>query len=301
MGALISYLYLLYPPPGALHGPIAAEKLVLVGDSAGGGLSLALHLSRSGGKVRWHGRDVAVPLPGGVALISPWVDVPRSFSETSGFAAGSEDSCGVYDYIPSTRHSAATAYAESPAWNADIRKQRAATQPYAPDRLLTHPLVSPLLAESWVGGQGQKVPVWLCVGDERLRDQGLYMGHRLYTAGIKLRAEVYTAMPHVFQAVVGHLKAADASWASMAKFVRHATGAQAAGADYWRVERIHPKTLEAKQMSESELQVGGLEFGKVREMMETIVQRYGERAEEGTGKGRDVAEAAEAAVTVATM
>jgi len=162
LDALISYLYLLYPPPGAMHEPIAAEKIVFAGDSAGGGLSLALlqlvlHLSHTGtGKVHWHGQDVSVPLPGGVALISALCDVTRSFGETSGFTEGSEDSCQAYDYLPSPRQTATRIYAESPAWNAEIRKQRRMSQLYAPDKLMTHPFVSPLFAESWVGGQGGK-------------------------------------------------------------------------------------------------------------------------------------------------
>ncbi|KAI5854945.1 Alpha/Beta hydrolase protein [Tricharina praecox] len=307
LDALISYLYLLYPPPGAMHAPIAAEKIVFSGDSAGGGLSLALlqlliHFSRTGtGKVHWYGQDVAVPLPGGVALISAWCDVPRSFGEMSGYTAGSENSCEVYDYLPLPQQTATIVYADSPAWNAEIRKQRGGTQFYAPDRLMTHPLVSPLLAESWVGGRGEMVPVWMSVGDECLRDQNLYLAHRLHTAGIKLRLEIYTAMPHVFQAMLGHLKVADMSWASMGKFVRHATGAQDAGDGYWKRERIHPKTLDVTEVPESELKVGGFEFEQVKEMLAAATRRCNELADGGGGKVKDVPGGAKAAVTMAKI
>lgn len=40
--ALASYLYLIRPPPGAKHRPVDPRRLTLAGDSAGGGLVLAL-------------------------------------------------------------------------------------------------------------------------------------------------------------------------------------------------------------------------------------------------------------------
>ena len=47
------------------HG-IAPEKVVVAGDSAGGGLALALAL---------RAREQGVPLPAGLGLISPWIDL----------------------------------------------------------------------------------------------------------------------------------------------------------------------------------------------------------------------------------
>lgn len=141
----------------------------------------------------------------------------------------------------------------------------------------------------------------MSVGDECLRDQNLYMAHRLHTAGFRLRLEVYTAMPHVFQLFLGHLKVSDKAWESMGKFVRHATGAQDAGETYWRRERMHPKTFETKEVPESELKVGGLEFEKVKEMMNAASRWFKELAEGGDGEVRDVPKGAKAAVTVAKI
>lgn len=63
-------LYLIQPPPGALHKPISPQKIVFAGDSAGGGLCItALTVLR----------DMGQPLPAGAALISPWVDLTHSF------------------------------------------------------------------------------------------------------------------------------------------------------------------------------------------------------------------------------
>lgn len=72
---LAAYLYLLesYKP----------EHIILSGDSAGGGMCLALLLIL---------RDQGIPLPAGCVLISPWVDLNHSFPSIMGDSSG--------DYIP---------------------------------------------------------------------------------------------------------------------------------------------------------------------------------------------------------
>ncbi|KAG2156229.1 hypothetical protein DEU56DRAFT_936926 [Suillus clintonianus] len=67
---LAAYLYLIQPPPGAVHKPIPASKIVLAGDSAGGALCLTMLTVL---------RDLGQPLPAGAVLISPWVDLTHSF------------------------------------------------------------------------------------------------------------------------------------------------------------------------------------------------------------------------------
>ncbi|KAL4079158.1 hypothetical protein J3A83DRAFT_4086567 [Scleroderma citrinum] len=67
---LTAYLYLIRPPAGASHQPVNPAYLVVAGDSAGGGLTLALLQVL---------RDVGLPLPAGGVLISPWCDLTHSF------------------------------------------------------------------------------------------------------------------------------------------------------------------------------------------------------------------------------
>ncbi|PLW09588.1 hypothetical protein PCASD_20257 [Puccinia coronata f. sp. avenae] len=67
---LAAYLYLIRPPENAKHRMIDPSKIVIAGDSAGGGLSLALLTLI---------RDVGLPMPAGAVLISPWVDLTHSF------------------------------------------------------------------------------------------------------------------------------------------------------------------------------------------------------------------------------
>ncbi|SGY34354.1 BQ5605_C002g01619 [Microbotryum silenes-dioicae] len=68
--ALASYIYLIRPPIGAKHKPVDPKKLVIAGDSAGGGLTLALSCLI---------RDAGLPAPAGIVLISPWCDLTHSF------------------------------------------------------------------------------------------------------------------------------------------------------------------------------------------------------------------------------
>ncbi|KAG9001387.1 hypothetical protein FRB94_004799 [Tulasnella sp. JGI-2019a] len=67
---LAAYLYLIRPPPGALHTPVDPALIIIAGDSHGGNLSLALLQVI---------RDASLPQPAGGVLISPWCDLTHSF------------------------------------------------------------------------------------------------------------------------------------------------------------------------------------------------------------------------------
>ncbi|KAG1746357.1 hypothetical protein EDB19DRAFT_1631628 [Suillus lakei] len=67
---LAAYLYLIKPPSDASHQPVQPAHIVIAGDSAGGGLTLALLQIL---------RDTGLPLPAGGILISPWCDLTHSF------------------------------------------------------------------------------------------------------------------------------------------------------------------------------------------------------------------------------
>jgi acetyl esterase/lipase len=63
-------LFLIQPPEGAAHSPIKPSNIVVGGDSAGGGLALALLQVI---------RDAGLPQPAGAVLVSPWCDLFHSF------------------------------------------------------------------------------------------------------------------------------------------------------------------------------------------------------------------------------
>ncbi|KKY18087.1 putative alpha beta hydrolase fold-3 [Diplodia seriata] len=73
--AIAAYLHLLEK-----HDP---STIVVAGDSAGGGMTLAMLVVL---------RDQGIPLPAGGILLSPWVDLTHSFPSLSGD--------GKWDYIP---------------------------------------------------------------------------------------------------------------------------------------------------------------------------------------------------------
>ncbi|PPQ79997.1 hypothetical protein CVT26_004401 [Gymnopilus dilepis] len=68
--ALAAYLYLIRPPEDSAHLAVDPAHIVVAGDSAGGGLSLALLQVI---------RDSGLPAPAGAFLISPWCDLTHSF------------------------------------------------------------------------------------------------------------------------------------------------------------------------------------------------------------------------------
>lgn len=81
-------LYLTEPPPSAFHAPISHEKIVVAGDSAGGGLCIALLTVL---------RDLGKPLPAGGVLISPWVDLTHSFPSVMGNMKTVRYTCSPFD------------------------------------------------------------------------------------------------------------------------------------------------------------------------------------------------------------
>lgn len=63
-------LFLIRPPEGASHCPVDPAHIVVAGDSAGGGMCIALLQLI---------RDTGLPMPAGGVLISPWCDLTHSF------------------------------------------------------------------------------------------------------------------------------------------------------------------------------------------------------------------------------
>jgi acetyl esterase/lipase len=151
--ALAAYLYLLNPPKDAGFEPLNPKSIVISGDSAGGGLSLALGLAI---------RDASLPSCAGIIGWSPWVDLTVSMPSML------DDE--LIDYLPnpSTGFVHATSqldieYKEKAAaltakikkqnigpkiWHDSFDRPEGRIQMYAPNEALAIPYVSPLLAES---------------------------------------------------------------------------------------------------------------------------------------------------------
>ncbi|OAA67361.1 Alpha/beta hydrolase fold-3 [Niveomyces insectorum RCEF 264] len=145
--ALVSYLTLLYPPPGAFHAAVRPEHIVLAGDSAGGNLGLALvrlllDFQRHGVTLPWH--QVAGATTTTTTTTTTTVDYAEfdylSTPVVPGTDADSRPPCAAWPATPPRRF----LYAATP--------------------FVTHPLVTLLLgaADGWRGCP----PVYACVGWE---------------------------------------------------------------------------------------------------------------------------------------
>ncbi|WFD32916.1 hypothetical protein MSPP1_003969 [Malassezia sp. CBS 17886] len=190
---LAAYLYLIRPPPGAGHPPVDPSQIVVAGDSAGGGLALALLQLL---------RDLHLQQPAGGVLISPWSDLTHSFPSI--LQNTKTDFLPPYSFIhkPSTlwpmpadagqfkrrrfpfraRRSArelpAPAHAKRMhAVNVDGRLEpiSAQIQVYATNAQLFSPLCSPALS----GSLGGLPPLHIIAGNnEVLRDEIIYVAHK---------------------------------------------------------------------------------------------------------------------------
>jgi len=195
---LAAYLYLIQPPPGALHPPIDPSRIVVAGDSAGGGLALALLQLI---------RDLSLPMPAGGVLLSPWSDMTHSFPSI--LQNTQTDYIPPYSFLhkPSLLWPVpqdAGRFAKKKSWilfgnrkQVEVRSSDALPahqqplymhkpdgtsqliepqiQMYATNAQLLHPLCSPVLA----GSLGGLPPLFILAGDgEVLRDEVLYLAHK---------------------------------------------------------------------------------------------------------------------------
>ncbi|KAF9567818.1 alpha/beta-hydrolase, partial [Agrocybe pediades] len=183
--------------PGPLHDAVIAyfrlvddlhippENIIICGDSAGGGLSLALLM---------YLRDNGYALPSGAILMSPWVDLTMSCESWELNAA--------YDVVPFP--------------TADNHMNPIALYlGEHTERYLTHPYASPLF-----GDFKGLPPLLIQAGDaEVLRDEITLLAHKATLAGVQVMHELYEDAIHVFQAYP-FLDASRLSFESMRNFVR---------------------------------------------------------------------------------
>ncbi|CAG8600117.1 15607_t:CDS:2, partial [Acaulospora colombiana] len=215
--ALAAYLYLTNPPENANFEVIDPKQIVIMGDSAGGGLAMALGLAI---------RDAGLPM---VAGLSPWVDLTHSMPSLLNPLFANTD------YLPSSFFTQKSSPAlddfhrKSDALSRRIKKENKPqfwddsfnrserVQLYVPNEALSVPYVSPMCAASLAG----LPPMLIQTGDgERIRDEIIYFSFKasqpekynlpLYNAEnfrkspfktpTNVTLEIYQEMPHVFQA-----------------------------------------------------------------------------------------------------
>ncbi|MGL5434017.1 MAG: alpha/beta hydrolase [Lachnospiraceae bacterium] len=157
------------------------NKIVIVGDSAGGGLTLALVL---------YLRDHNMPLPTGLITMSPWTDM----------------TCSGESHI--------TNYTKDPQFG-NTKDNMLYNSSYAGDADPTDPYMSPLF------GSYEKIPpILMQVGSyEVLLDDTLRVADKIRACHGKLRVSVYEGMFHVFQMAMNLIPESKEAWEEVAAFL----------------------------------------------------------------------------------
>ncbi|HEY2548174.1 MAG TPA: alpha/beta hydrolase [Candidatus Acidoferrum sp.] len=181
-----------HPFPAAVDDAVAAyrgllsegcspEGVIIGGDSAGGGLAVALLLAL---------RDEGVPLPAGAALFSPWTDL----AATGDSIRTNARRCAMF-HGPDIGYSARYYLGEMDPRN---------------------PLASPLYAD--LAGIP---PLLIHVGeDEVLRDDSTRLAERARAASVRVELKVWPVVPHAWQLAPHLIPEARQSLRESAAFLR---------------------------------------------------------------------------------
>jgi acetyl esterase/lipase len=185
-----------HPFPAALDDALAAyrwlleqdaKEIVVMGDSAGGGLTLGLLMKL---------RDEGLRMPDVAVAMSPWTDLALTGA--------------------SLKENAAT----DPMLNVEDLPVAAADYLAGTDP--RHPHASPLY-----GDPAGLPPVLIQVGsDEILHDDSVRMAERLRAANPRSELQVWPRMPHVWQAYASVLPEARYAVADIGEFVRRILGSR---------------------------------------------------------------------------
>jgi acetyl esterase/lipase len=168
---------------GLLAAGVAPAKMVVAGDSAGGGLALALLVAL---------RDAREPLPAAAALFSPWTDL----AGTGASLETNSRRCSLFDG----------------------KGIAAAARPYLNGADPRHPLASPLYAD--LTGLP---PLLIHVGNnETLLDDSLRLADRARAAGVAVELKIWPVVPHAWQLAQSTIPEARKSVREAAAFLRRA-------------------------------------------------------------------------------
>ncbi|KAL3473416.1 alpha/beta-hydrolase [Aspergillus californicus] len=195
LDVLIAYLYLLSPPPGSLHKPIHPGKLILVGESGGAILHLALlqilqSLSRSGKPtIRFNGRDIPTVMPRGCAFISPGSDLALSLPSVKKFEP--------FEWLSEGAPWLKPGFPADAIWPSNPPRGDL----HCDNSALCHPLIDPSTCTDWTG----MPPMWVAAGEETYADGIKFLVRNIKASGVPVSFVQYEHMPHVFNVVMPYL------------------------------------------------------------------------------------------------
>ena len=169
------------------HG-VPAERIVVMGDSCGGGLSAAIPLMAL---------QKGVPVPGLSVALSPQYDSVGEASDSQRTNIENDALCKaatVGKLIGRHTHDGKAAKADNP-------------------------LVSPLFASD--ADLKKMPPTWIsAAGYDTLLNDSTRMGERLKKVGVEVVVEISEGMQHVFEFLAGKAPEADKSIAAIGKWVK---------------------------------------------------------------------------------
>jgi acetyl esterase/lipase len=158
-----------------------SQRIVVAGESAGGGLTLSLMLAL---------RAAGVPLPAAAALFSPWTDL----AATGESVRTNTDRCAMFS-------------------GSDIA---ASARYYLGDTDPRNPLASPLYADL-----AALPPLLIHVGaDEVLRDDSTRLAERARVSGVSVQLKIWPVVPHAWQLAPHLIPEARQSLRESASFLR---------------------------------------------------------------------------------
>ena len=180
------------PYPAALEDAVASyqwlmdkgyfgEQIILGGDSAGGGLAMALCM---------YLKDHHMPMPCGIVAMSPWTDLTAS------------------------GESYETNYEKDPLFG-NTKESLIYVNDYAGDHDKMDAYISPLF-----GNFKEFPPMLMQVGSiEMLLSDSVSVAAKARQQGVKVRLSVYEGMFHVFQMAYLNIPESKRAWAEVGKFI----------------------------------------------------------------------------------
>ena len=180
------------PYPAALEDAVASyqwlmdkgyfgEQIILGGDSAGGGLAMALCM---------YLKDHHMPMPCGIVAMSPWTDLTAS------------------------GESYETNYEKDPLFG-NTKESLIYVNDYAGDHDKMDAYISPLF-----GNFKEFPPMLIQVGSiEMLLSDSVSVAAKARQQGVKVRLSVYEGMFHVFQMAYLNIPESKRAWAEVGKFI----------------------------------------------------------------------------------
>ncbi|KAG9071222.1 hypothetical protein KI688_008767 [Linnemannia hyalina] len=232
--ALSCYMWLLYQSVSETFGLATANpqrptdnfqprQIVFMGDSAGGGLALALSLL-----LRDHASP-SIPQPVKIVTWSPWLDLSQALPS---FKENALTDCIPYEDFTHLHSDAVDGmfghveFPEEAQEGGKVVRQRA--QVYCPDSCLKMKYVSPLYENDFSGIPDVLI---VCGSAERFANECILMANRLEEQQQTCRIDIHEDMPHIFPLFRFHPSSAAALDRTSA-FIREAVAVAVSADDY---------------------------------------------------------------------